>query len=110
MADYERRIIDQVNGWRAKASDVPYLRFPADWEIKVTPPFAGADARFTVRCGEATVSVYLDFDGNLGCMERPYWEIYPLDGDCARYYLYETDELLQGIALSIRQQNEDEAT
>lgn len=105
MKDYEREIVDQVMGWREKAREVPYLKFPADWEVRVTPPFGRADARFSVKCGEATVSVYLDFDGNLGYMDRSYWEIHPIDGDCARYYLHETDELLAGIARSIHQQN-----
>lgn len=106
MHDYERRMVAQAHGWRERAQQVPYINFPAEWAIRMTPPFAGADARFSVKSGKATVSVYLDFDGNLGYMDQPYWEIHPIGGDCARYYLNETDGLLAGIAQSIREQNE----
>lgn len=105
MQDYERRMIEQVHSWREIASEVPYLKFPASWEVRITPPFGSVDARFRVRKGKAQVSVYLDWYGNAGAVDKPYWEIYPLDGDCGRYYLNETAELLAGIAKSIRQQN-----
>lgn len=106
MSDYAQEVLEQTNSWRQKANDVPFLAFPSDWQIRITPPFGRADARFSVRKGAANVSVYLDFDGNLGCMDRPYWEVHPIGGDCARYYLYETDELIAGIAESIRQQEQ----
>ncbi len=106
---YERRILEQTMAWRQRAQLVPFMKFPADWEIRMTPPFAGADARFQVRKGKASVSVYLDFDGNLGAMDEPYWEIHPLGDDCARYLLNETDDLLAGIAESIREQEADDA-
>lgn len=109
MADYKDRVFEQVRGWPEKAREVPFIKFPADWEIRMTPPFAGADARFAVRKDGAFVSAYLDFDSNLGCMDDPYWEIHPIDGDCARYLLHETDDLLAGIALSIKQQTTQEA-
>jgi len=103
--NYEREVYEQTTKWRGRAQEVPYLKFPESWEVRITPPFGRADARFSVKSGKATVSVYLDFDGNLGYMDQPYWEIHPLDGDCARYYLNETDDLLAGIAQSIEQQN-----
>jgi hypothetical protein len=90
--------------WRERSALIPYLQFPQHWEVAVIPPYAGADARFLVRCGNAKVSVYLDFDGNLGAMDEPYWEIYPLDGDACRYLLNETNALLEGIAMSIQEQ------
>jgi hypothetical protein len=37
-------------------------------------------------------------------MDEPYWEIHPLGGDVGRFLLNETDELLAGIAESIREQ------
>lgn len=96
---------EYARNWRQRSGDVPFLKFPPSWEVAIVPPFCGADARFFVRKGKAKVSVYLDFDGRLGCMDTPYWEIYPINGGLARYLLHETAELLAGIARSIRQQN-----
>jgi len=110
MHDYQQDRIKQMDGWLKRAGEVPYLKFPPSWTIAVIPPFTGADARFFVRKGRAHVSVYLDFDGRLGAMDEPYWEVYPVNGDCHRSLLNETDDLLAAIAKSIRQQNRRKAT
>lgn len=97
----------QSKNWRDYAFRMPYLKFDPDWEVAITPPFGNADARFRVKKGNAVVSIYCDFDSNLGCMDEPYWEIHPIDGDCARYMLHDTEDLMQGIRSSIKQQNGD---
>lgn len=97
--------MEQERKWRERSQMVPGLSFDPSWSVRIIPPFAGADARFVVKSGKAEVSIYLDFDDRLGCVGQPYWEIYPMDGDCARYMIGETTELLDGIAESIRQQN-----
>jgi hypothetical protein len=106
MEDYMMRAnVERNEKWRERVKDIPFLRFDPSWEIAVIPPFAGAVSRFLVRKGKAEVSVYLDFDCKLGYMDGPYWEIHPLDGDCGRFMLNETDELLAGIAQSIAEQS-----
>lgn len=83
--------------WRKICKDIPSLHFKPEWEVKIIPPFGGAVARFTVHCNKKHVSVYLDWHGRLGCMNGPYYELYPFDGDVKRYYLNETEELIKDI-------------
>jgi hypothetical protein len=77
--------------------EIPYIKFPDDWKIKITPPFSGAVIRFQVKKDDFWVSVYLDCYDRLGYMEQPYWEIYPHNEDAFRCYMNETDELLRAI-------------
>lgn len=92
-------------GWRDVMEHLPWLRFPSNWEVKITPPFGGAAARFRVRCGAAEVSVFLDTQEQLGYAGGEcFWETYPHDGDTARCDLEAGDNLLQFIAESIEQQ------
>lgn len=109
MHDYERKRLDQINTWRERVRDVPFVKFDPEWEVAVIPPFGGVDARFLVKFGKAGVSVYLDFYNNAGYMPGPYWEVYPHDGDCFRAMLTEPDELLRGIRESIEQQSKEGA-
>jgi hypothetical protein len=92
--------------WRERAGQVPFLRLDPDWEIAVVPPFTGADARMFIRKGEARVSVYLDFDGRLGAMDEPYWEVYPVDGDTSRHLLNDADGLVAAIRQSFAEQEQ----
>lgn len=84
----------EAREWVAK---IPYIKLPSDVEIKVIPPFGGAVARFMAKKGDRSISVYLDCYANLGAMDKPYWEIYPYEGDTYRCYLEETDELAEKI-------------
>lgn len=103
--DVEYYKMESGRQWRERAAQVPFLRFDPDWEVAVTPPFGGADARFRVRQGKAFVSVYLDFDSHLGYMDEPYWELHPSpDGDVERFLLNDADGLIRGIAESIAAQ------
>lgn len=89
--------VEGVEKWREICKDIPLLHFKPEWEVKIIPPFGGAVARFTVDYNKKHVSVYLDWYGRLGCMDEPYYELYPFDGDVKRYYLNETEELMKDI-------------
>ena len=81
--------------------EIPFLNFPADWQVQITPPFAGAVVRFRIKSKEAEISVYLDCYDRLGCVGKPYWEICPHDGDTYRCYLNETEDLIKNIQYAI---------
>ena len=87
--------------------EIPYIRFPASWEVKVTPPFNGAIVRFRVRNTRGKeISVYLDCYDTLGCYGSPYWEIFPAaDNDIARYAMNDIDGLLRGLKASMRRRS-----
>ena len=101
--DYEikGRISEYYLSWFDK---VPYVDFDSDMQARAVPPFGGALVRYSVKKGEARVSVYLDADNSLGCWEGPYWEIYPYDDDTMRYDIEDTKGLVEGIRHSLKQQ------
>lgn len=84
--------------------EIPYLQFPADWKVKITPPFAGAVVRFGVEKGGNNVSVYLDCYDKLGCYGSPYWEVYPYNDDVFRCDISDVEGLLAAIAYSLSEQ------
>lgn len=91
--------------WRDK---IPYLSFPAEWEVKIIPPLGSAIVRFWIRLKAhpaAWVSVYLDCYDQLGYVGEPYWEIYP-DNQCdnLKFIFNQTDGMLLAIAESLEQQ------
>lgn len=87
---------------------MPELQFPSSWKIKMMWPFGGAAARFIVIKGECRVSVYADYDASLGCMDYPYWEIYPsVDGDTWRGALEDGAALIDAISFAIGRQEAD---
>lgn len=85
--------------------EIPYIQFPADWQVQISPPFAGAVVRFRVKKDNAEVSIYLDCYNRLGYYSKPYWEVYPHEGDVYRCDMLDTNSLLKAIARSIEQQN-----
>lgn len=94
----ERFKIEEGDKWRESIGQIPFIRFPADWQVQVIPPFGGAMARFRVRLPSGKEkSVYLDFYDRLGYCGHPYWEVYPYGDDVGRCSINETDELLQMI-------------
>ena len=101
MANIDRYKIESDESWREWASKVPAITFDAGWLVKVIPPFAGAMARFIVEHNEKKASVYLDVNDSLGYMQKPYWEVYPVDGDTGRCSMGDTDELLALIRRAI---------
>lgn len=99
--------VDTIKNYRKWSKEIPALKFPSDWNITMVPPFGGAMVRFCVTRDAypgKSISVYLDCDDSLGCVGRPYWEIYPFKGDTCRFFLNETDELLNGIDLAFGNQ------
>ncbi len=100
---------DRLFKTRKIGNEIPAIRFPEQWEIRITPPFLGATIRFRVLCDGAEVSVYLDYYEMLGTCNEPYWEIYPADGgDVKRYRKDNIDGLLKGIWDSIKYQTDEE--
>ena len=84
--------------------EIPYINFPAEWQIQISPPFGGAVVRFKVKTDKANVSVYLDCYDTLGCYGEPYWEVYPHKGDIFRCDMADTENLLNAIKHSILEQ------
>lgn len=95
IAKYEK--IMESGKW---ISEIPYLNFKPEWQVKVIPPFAGAVIRFIIKNGEKTISVYLDCYNKLGCYNKPYWEIYPYLDDTFRCDMSDTESLLEAITKS----------
>lgn len=101
--------LDRIFEWKKWAKDIPSIKFPPHWNIKIIPPFAGAMCRFTVKRdnSENIISVYLDCYDTLGIMEEPYWEIHPSsDGDCQRFLMNDIEGLLQGISEALGEVSE----
>ncbi len=99
--------LEKTFEWMRWKEEIPYLQFPANWKVKAIPPFVGAIIRYYITKEglkeNEYVSVYLDCYDILGCMEEPYWEIYPnKDGEASRYYLNNIDLLLKGIDSSLK--------
>lgn len=90
---------------RKWAKEIPYIQFPADWKVQITPPFAGAVVRFRVQKDDMEVSIYLDCYDRLGCYGSPYWEVYPHEGDVFRCDMSDTEILLNAITQSLSEQS-----
>ena len=100
IRDYDTEM--EIEKWR---KEIPYIKFHCDWEVKIIPPFAGATVRFKVKKDDAEVSIYLDCYDTLGCVGKPYWEVYPYEEDTYRCLMDDTEKLLEAISKSIEEQN-----
>lgn len=94
--------VENIQEYKKWEKLIPFIKFPADWEIKIIPPFGGAVLRFVVRRGENIVSVYLDCYDRLGSYGEPYWEIYPCKPDTYRCPMNEVDDLLEAIDYGLK--------
>lgn len=105
----KRYEIEEKEKWRDILSQIPFIKFKKNWSVKIIPPFGGAITRFLVRQDgtEFNISVYLDFYDSLGCVGKPYWEIYPYEDDVLRLLLSETDDLVCYIQKAIDIKLED---
>lgn len=97
---YQRLDIERKQEWHDEIHTMPFIKFPADWEIQIIPPFGDAVVRFRVRLpsgGEK--SIYLDKRNSLGMWYdgEAYWEVYPHQGDVGRCNIDEVDVLLEMI-------------
>lgn len=92
LFDYERKM--EHSKW---LKEIPYISFPSEWKVQVSPPFARAVVRFRVRHNDKEVSVYLDCYDYLGCYGEPYWEVYPYEDDVFRCAMNDVESLLKAI-------------
>jgi hypothetical protein len=110
MKIYEVEAAQEYLKWR---SEIPSMKFPADWFVRMIPPFGGAVVRFYASLDETLsngVSVYLDCYDRLGFMGmKPHWEAYPINGDNVRFYLEESDKLLEAIDKELRRDKNEPA-
>lgn len=100
--------VERNHEWRKWMLEIPYIAFPAEWEVKIVPPFTGAIVRFWIRPkGNEKIhcSIYLDCYDVLGCYGKPYWEVYPHDSDIFRCDMNDTEALLNAIKESFEQQS-----
>ena len=81
--------------------EIPYIKFPTDWDVKIIPNFGGSVVRFIVKKEDLTVSVYLDCYENLGYYGEPYWEIYPYYDDVFRCPMKDVESLIKAIKETI---------
>ena len=89
---------------------IPHVPFKPKWDVRAQPPFGGALIRYTVEYKGCAVSIYLDVDDSLGCMGKPYWEIYPgTKGDPDRFLLDETAGMAKAIGKSLKRQSRQKA-
>jgi len=91
--------------WYEEIQDIPFINFPAEWGIKIIPPFGDACVRFVVifPTGEEK-SVYLDTRETLGYFGGPYWEVYPYNGDVGRCSRDDVESLLIMIGMTEEEQ------
>ena len=84
--------------WRELTFEMPFFSVPDGYQIAVTPPFAGADARFRIKRPDGVIiSVYADFYNNLGTCEGPYWEVHPYMEHTGRCDINDTETLWKMI-------------
>jgi hypothetical protein len=98
-AEYDRKMDTRNIGL-----NIPYINFPSDWFIRISPPFGGANIRFNIKKFEDSnknVSVYLDCFSHLACYGEPYWEIYPYEGSVYRCDINDVSSLIEAIAHSL---------
>ena len=94
----DRYKVEEQEQWREWVDKIPFISWPADWQVKAVPPFAGALLRYVIKTPRCErISVYLDCFDRLGYFGEPYWEVYPHKGDCFRCPLNDTEELLKAI-------------
>lgn len=78
----KRLEVERICEWERWATEIPFIPFPADWEIRIVPPLRGVIVRFQVRQKGKPyhpVSVVLHEGVTLGDLtEKPAWEVYPL--------------------------------
>lgn len=85
--------------WGKWAIEIPYIKWPSDWEVKAVPPFCGAIIRYWINTPRGKVSVYLDCYDLLGFFGSPHWEVYPnINGDNERFAMNDIEGLLQCIS------------
>jgi hypothetical protein len=92
--------------WMKWTKELPFLSFPSDWDVQITPPSVGAIVRFRARKRGKTkeVSVYFDAYNLLGHCGGPYWEAYPIGEDTGRWSLGEESEMIAAIDVELAEE------
>ncbi len=98
----KRKEVEKAQDWLGEAENMPWLQFPAEWEIQIIPPFSDAVIRFKIKLPSGLIkSVFLDSRGSLvaGDYPLPYWEVLPFKkGKPGRCRKHEIEQLLGLIA------------
>ncbi len=109
-------IIEKKYDWLKWVKEIPFISFRPEWKVRIIPPFNRAIVRFVVSdmTEKKWVSVYLDCYNHLGYYTdaeghpKPYWEVYPVDGDTARCSMNDIKTLLKDIQRSLDEQEVNE--
>ncbi len=99
--------VERVFEWDKWVKELPYLDFHKDWLVRAVPAFHTGIIRYSIKhkkIPNSHVSIYFDAYERAGFMSKPYWEVYPYNGDCFRCYMHETDLLLKAIKQSFKEQ------
>ena len=96
----------EVYEWDKWIKEIPYLSFPSEFEVRAIPPYGCGVIRYNIKYNGNFCSVYLDCYGMLGCVNEPYWEVYPHNDDVYRCLLKDTDELIGAIYHSLGYKND----
>lgn len=99
----ERRMRDRADHDYAEwVKEIPYITLPKGYEMRAIPAFGGAVVRYNVKRGNKSVSIYLDCYDALGYMGKPYWELYPHEGDIYRCLMQDVESLRKAIIKALR--------
>lgn len=106
MEMYDKEVIqlkcEQLFEWKKWAGEIPFIKFPASWHVRIIPPYANAVVRFNVIRDDQLntndfISIYLDCYDRLGHMGKPYWEAYCVEDECVRFLLGQEEQLIAAI-------------
>jgi hypothetical protein len=88
IENLKRRIdTERFEQWREWIGKLPWLPFPAGWQVRVIPPFGEVLVRFLVKLPDGREkSVYFDPFCAQGYYKggQPYWEVSPVEGSPGR--------------------------
>jgi len=85
--------IDERLCYRDWMKYMPYLKVPADCEIRISPPLGMQLAKISIRRGEVEVHAILECDIGFGL--EPIWTIYPYGDDTACVDADQPDRLME---------------
>jgi len=97
--------------WDKWRQEIPYIKFKRDWEVRAIPPVICGIIRYNIRhtkIENSFVSIYLDCYDLVGFYGGPYWEVYPVGGDCERVGIMDTESLIKAVTKSFREQKKQE--
>jgi len=78
--------VELEENWTNFYNAMDYIELEQGFSFRVTPPIGGALMRFSIfhKESEREFSVYFDAHNQLGRMDVPYFEVYPVQGDTFR--------------------------